>query len=92
MRIDQPPADTRWVVTHSWLLDHPESINTDDLGELRNRIQAMADKAKVTTGGKGFGRISYRYECDKRDYVTVVHAYFIDRKGLNKRFMKLRRD
>lgn len=93
MKLEQPPVDTCWVITTSWLVHHPQTINTDSLKELRDRLQALADDA--STGrppGYEYGALDYRYECDKRDYVTVVHAYFVGRNGLNKRFMKLRRD
>lgn len=93
MKIAQPPADTRWVVTQCWLLDHPVSINTDDLTELRSRLQALADEACAhRPPSYAFGPLSYRYECDEHDRVNVVHAYFVGRDKLNKRFMKLRRD
>lgn len=84
MRLDQPPVDTQWRIEQSWIVDHPATINADDLTELRQRLQALADD--------DFGVLSYRYECDERDHVNVVHAYFVGRNGHNRRFMKLRRE
>lgn len=92
LTLRQPPVDTEWRIEQSWLVHHPASINTDSLPELRSRLQALADDA--STGrppGYEYGALAFRYECDSRDFVTVVHAYFVGRNGLNKRFMKLRR-
>lgn len=84
MKLEQPPVDTEWRVEQSWIVDHPATINADDLPELRSRIEHLA--------APEFGTLHYRYECDERDHVKVVHAYFVGRNGHNRRFMKLRRD
>jgi hypothetical protein len=93
MTIDQPPADTEWIIEQSHRMNHPRTINSDSLEELRSRVQVMAnwvpDHARYTNP---CGPLEFRYECDHQNLVTVVHAYFVGHNGLRKRFMKLRRN
>lgn len=92
MILEQPPADTEWVVEQSHRVQAIRSINSDTLPELRSRLQALADEVPVHARKQyPYGPLDYRYECDEDDRVSVVHAYFKGHNGLRRRFMKLRR-
>lgn len=77
---------TRYMVETSHLVNVPCEIQSTSLKGLRKIIQEIADES-----GRDFGEITYRYELDDLDRVTVIHAYFTNRKETRTRFMRLRR-
>lgn len=81
-----------WNIETSHMVDVPVLIEATSIPELRRRVQEIADKKKVRTDRPPIGELSFRYELDPEGEVTVVHSYFIDRKGKRRRFMRLRRE
>lgn len=93
MLIQQPPVDTEWVVEQAHQVNHPKTINSDTLFELRSRLRALAGNVpEHARHVRPYGPLEFRYECDEDDVVTRVHAYFIGHNGHRRRFMKLRRN
>lgn len=93
MKIDQAPVDTEWKTTQSHRPNVPKMLNSDSLQELRDKIQALADEASTHKGKdkhtRGYGLLSFRYEIDDNNMVTVIHSYFKGRRGVKFRFMRL---
>lgn len=87
---------TRWNVETSHLVaSHgeaiPDYIETTTLDQLRTCLQHLANGKEVRDDRPPLGELTYRYEHDKFDRVTVVHAYFINKHNKLARFMRLRR-
>lgn len=81
-----------WNIETSHMVDVPVLIEASTPPELRRRVQEIADKKKVRTDRPPIGELSFRYELDANGDTAVVHAYFIDRHGKRRRFMRLRRE
>lgn len=92
MRLHHPPVDTQWRITNSRLVRHPDTLAADDLPELRSRVaEIIREGNKHREPKKQIRNLSFRYETDDRDYVTVVYVFFEGYTGKTIRAMKLER-
>lgn len=92
MTIAQPPVDTAWKVSKSFLFEHPPTFQSDSLVELRRTIAEFAREANATREQrKRIRDLSYRYEADDFDIVTAVHVFFVGFAGKQIRLFKLER-
>lgn len=92
MTITQPPADTSWKVSKSFLFEHPPAFQSDSLVELRRTIAEFARAVNATREQrKRIRDLSYRYEADDFDLVTAVHVYFTGYANKQIRLFKLER-
>ena len=92
MKLQHPPAETEWMIVQSFIIEHPPSLFSDSLPELRLRIAALARNAnKSRSIKKRIKGLSFRYETDELDMVTTVYVMFSGYVGRNIRFMKLTR-
>jgi hypothetical protein len=94
MQLSHPPVDTEWLITQSFLINHPPIIASDTLPELRSRVGLLAREASRIAAARDkprLGEIEFRYETDTDDLVTVVHCYFKGVGGVRRRFMRLER-
>lgn len=91
MKLDLParPAMVTWEVEASYLVAIPQDYQSITLASLRDQLQATADRKRSKPP---LGPLEFRYETDKDNYVTVVHAYFTNKHGKKTRFMRLRRE
>lgn len=81
----------KWNVETSHMVAVPQSIEADDLPELRGQVQQIADSKAVRPDRPAIGELSFKYELDDRDEPVVVHAFFTNLHGKKARFMRLRR-
>lgn len=89
LKIKHPPADTEWTVESSRIMFAPERVAADTLPELRSRVSHLIRKGNEhREPKKRIKDLSFRYETDAEDYVTVVHVYFV---GYTKRSIKAMR-
>lgn len=81
-----------WKVETSHMVAVPECIKGTSIFVVRNAIQAIADSKKVREDRPAIGPLTYRYEMDEDDTITVIHSYFEGKDGKLRRFMRLRRE
>lgn len=90
--IAQPPVDTVWAVSKSFVLEHPEHFQSDSLRELRRKIGEFCRIANAERDQrKRIRDLSFRYEVDDDDVVTAVHVYFMGYTKKQLRLFKLER-
>jgi hypothetical protein len=83
---------TTWSVETSHLANIPQEFCSYSLNDLRKQLQETADDRWKTGRTKyPFGDLAFRYEMNDNDEPVVVHASFIGKAGVTKRFMRLRR-
>lgn len=51
MKLRHPPAKAKWLITKSFLVDHPESLHSDTLAELRSQVALLVREAPQTDQG-----------------------------------------
>lgn len=81
----------QWCIETSHMVAVPESIEADDLPELRRQVQQIADSKVARPESPAIGELSFKYELDDQDEPVVVHSFFMNRHGKKARFMRLRR-
>jgi len=81
----------QWRIETSHMVAVPQSIEVDDLPELRRQVQQIADSKAVRPDRPAIGELSFKYELDDHDEPVVVHSFFTNRHGKKARFMRLRR-
>ena len=81
----------QWCIETSHTVAVPQSIEADDLPELRRQVQQIADSKVARPDSPAIGELSFKYELDDNDEPMVVHSFFINRHGKKARFMRLRR-
>ena len=82
---------TAWLVESSHMANTPDLMKAPTLRALRRKVQAIADSKPYRRGVPPMGQIQFRYEVDDQDCVTIVHCYFVNKHGDQKRFMRLKR-
>lgn len=92
MTIAQPPLDTVWKVSKSFVLEHPDHFQSDSLKELRRKV---GEFCRIANAGresrKRIRDLNFRYEADENDVVTTVHVYFTGYTLKQLRLFKLER-
>lgn len=87
MTISQPPADTVWAVSKSFVFEHPSHFQSDSLRELRSKVSEFCRITNTKRDSrKRIRDLSFRYETDEDDVVTAVHVYFM---GYTKKQLRL---
>lgn len=82
---------TTWVVEEEYIVGLPPSFEALTLEVLRQELQQSTLRYRTRPDRPPIGPLSFRYETDNRDRVTVVHAYFTGKDGRRKRYARLRR-
>lgn len=82
-----------WKIEMSHLhpTNRPDKVVARSMKELRSWVQRMADEKPPRVDVPPMGEITFRYEFDDQEQVTVVHSYFRNKKDKLSRFMRLRR-
>lgn len=76
-----------WIVEQSHLIDHPHTIAAATLGGLKCCVTRQANHPRKFSWQLPFGPLHFEVNDDQ----TVVRAFFRDKNGKRKRFMRLRR-
>lgn len=92
LSIKTKPALTNWKTEVSRKVRVPKYIEATSIEELRSRLQELANTYRVRPGSPSLGELEYRYELDDQDMVTTVHAYFVNKEGRRRQFVRLHRD
>lgn len=89
MKLRHPPAKAKWLITKSFLVDHPESLHSDTLAELRSQVALLVREAnRYREPRKRIKELEFHYLTNEHDMVTEVRVFF---NGYKKtiRLMKL---
>lgn len=90
MQLKHPPVETEWIVVKSFLINHPPSLFSDTLPELRSRIAALAREAnRHREAKKQIKGLYFKYMADDQDHVDQVEVFFDGYKQKGIRLMKL---
>lgn len=77
-----------WIVEASHMVAVPQEYCAYSLKDLIKQVQETADSKRCDPP---MGDISFRYELDDDLIPVVAHTYFINKRGKQARFMRLRR-
>lgn len=92
LHLKHPPAETEWSITKSFVIEHPGKLYSDNLPELRRKIAEIARVSNLKREPKKrIKDLTFRYETDDHDMVTVVQVLFRGYAERNIRFMTLER-
>lgn len=82
---------TQWKVEASHMVEMPDKLEALNLDVLRHQLQQLTLRYRPSRGKPPLGPLTFRYETDEQDRVTIIHAYFTGRDKKLKRFARLRR-
>jgi len=76
-----------WIIEQSHVVDHPGRLTELTIPELRRWVRARAAQPRTYSHQLPFGKIEFVQAEDG----SLLWAYFRDKHGERKRFMRLRR-
>lgn len=78
----------KFRILQSYTVDHPEAIEARSVDLIEDQIQQIADRKSVRVDRPPIGELRFKHFDKPEGY--EVHAFFTDRHGKSRRFMKTR--
>lgn len=78
----------KYYIETSHMVAIPPSYTAGSLEELQSQVQATADGKRVGKGHPAIGELSFTWD----EEAKKLHAFFTDRHGKRRRFMRLRQE
>ena len=77
-----------WTIEQSHLVDHPETVGPTTTEEVIRWVRGRAARRRKFSHQRPFGPL----EIELLENGSLIRAYFRDKAGQRKRFMRLRRN